>query len=95
MANKKSSTEDETENVRVYIRVRPLNKKEQAQKFRNIVLVDKDQSLISLTKPDIKTEKPKVFKFDYIFPDDSSQVNIMANLFQLQIVTYTSVDGFI
>lgn len=79
MANKKSNTEDETENVRVYIRVRPLNKKEQAQKFRNIVLVDKDQCLISLTKPDINTEKPKVFKFDYIFPDDSSQVSSTTN----------------
>lgn len=75
MANKKTNTEDEEENVRVFIRVRPLNKKELQQEHKNIVSVDREGGLISLSKPGVDTEKPKVFKFDHIFPDDSTQVS--------------------
>lgn len=74
MANKSAENEEETENVRVFIRVRPLSKKEVTQGNQNIAYVNREENVISLHKPGADNEKPKIFKFDYIFPDDSTQV---------------------
>lgn len=74
MAKNKTSRQDEIENVRVVIRVRPLSKKEQAEGYQNIVVVDRTENVIILSKPGTLNEKSKSFKFDYIFPEDSTQV---------------------
>lgn len=71
----KEGSKDEIENVRVVIRVRPLTKKEKAEGCRNIVTIDRQENVINLTKADSNNEKSKTFKFDHIFPEDSSQVS--------------------
>lgn len=76
MAKVKSNRQDEVENVRVVIRVRPLSKKEKAETYQNIVSVDRTENVIILNKPGTVNEKSKSFKFDYIFPEDSTQVTI-------------------
>lgn len=75
MASKNAENKDETENVRVFIRVRPLSKKEISQGNQNIASIIREENVIALHKPGNENEKPKTFKFDYIFPDDSTQVN--------------------
>lgn len=72
-----SNSKDEIENVRVVIRVRPLGKKEKAEGCRNIVTIDGQENVINLTKNDSNNEKSKTFKFDHIFPEDSSQVTFI------------------
>lgn len=74
MANNKNQAKGELENVRVVIRVRPLNKKESQEGHQNIVTVDKEDNVIALTKPSLAGEKPKTFKFDYVFSEDCTQV---------------------
>lgn len=73
MANNKDKVKGEVENVRVVIRVRPLNKKEIADNSQHIVSVDRDEHVILLKKPG-SSDKPKTFKFDHIFTDDCTQV---------------------
>lgn len=76
MAKSKSNRQDEIENVRVVIRVRPLSKKEQIKGNQNIVVVDRTENVITLTKPDTVNGKSKSFKFDYIFPEDCTQMDL-------------------
>lgn len=76
MTANKSALKGEVENVRVVIRIRPLNKKELSEQHRNIVQVDPEENVITLAKPGVVSEKPKSFKFDYIFRDDCCQVGI-------------------
>lgn len=76
MAKVKSNRQDEVENVRVVIRVRPLSKKEKAETYQNIVSVDRTENVIILNKPGTVNEKSKSFKFDYIFPEDSTQMDL-------------------
>lgn len=94
MANNKNQAKGELENVRVVIRVRPLNKKELQEQHQNIVTVDREDNVIALTKPSLAGEKPKTFKFDHVFPEDCTQV-IDLN----RIEFYTSIlhilDGFV
>lgn len=71
MANLKPAVKAEIENVRVFVRVRPLTKKEEAESHQNIILVDSKENLIALNK-DGGVSKP--FKFDQVFPEDSTQV---------------------
>ncbi|KAK9874406.1 hypothetical protein WA026_002753 [Henosepilachna vigintioctopunctata] len=70
-----SESKSEIENVRVFIRVRPLNKKELAEDHLNIVLVDTSENLIVLNK-DGNGEKRKPYKFDQIFDDNSTQMDL-------------------
>lgn len=79
MPRKTKNEEDTSENVRVYIRVRPLNKKEKTQNVRNVVHIDSKENVLALIKPGRpfeKIEKPKSFKFDHIFPESTSQMEI-------------------
>ena len=71
MANTKSDIQTEVENVRVFIRVRPLTKKEEDEGRQNILLIDSKENLIALNKDGIN---PKPFKFDQVFSENSTQV---------------------
>ncbi|CAH0561938.1 unnamed protein product [Brassicogethes aeneus] len=73
MANSKNELDAEIENVRVFIRVRPLSKKEQAEGYSNIVLLDTKENLIVLKK---NGENTKPFKFDQIFSENSVQLDL-------------------
>lgn len=96
MANNKTQTKGELENVRVVIRVRPLNKKEVQEGHQNIVTVDREDNVISLIKPTLTGEKPKSFKFDHVFPEDCTQVNTINFLYlRLLYHKFVFLDGFI
>lgn len=67
------------ENVSVYIRVRPLNKKEKSENVTNVIHLDTNENLLALVKPysrNEKAEKPKTFKFDHIFSETTTQIEI-------------------
>lgn len=77
----------EIENVRVVVRVRPMDKAERLACSQNVVTVDKQNRCISVAKPpghhqsssssssNGSSEPPKVYYFDSVFGDDSSQVS--------------------
>lgn len=65
----------EIENVRVVVRVRPMNEKESAAGYRNIVEVDSVNGTVIVTNPHASSgEPPKTFTFDLVFGPDSKQV---------------------
>ncbi|KAK2576842.1 hypothetical protein KPH14_005475 [Odynerus spinipes] len=67
----------EIENVRVVVRVRPLNGKELDVHCKNIIQVDALNSEITVENPNAaQGEPPKVFSFDAVFDTDSTQVDI-------------------
>lgn len=80
-----SSTTDEAavveiENVRVVVRVRPMDKSERAAGNENVVRVEKGSRCITVTKPHHGTsapEPPKIYYFDNVFGADSSQVSLL------------------
>lgn len=65
----------EIENVRVVIRVRPMNRKETICQMEHVILTDGANGLLMLRKPK-STEKPKIFKFDHIFTEYSLQKDV-------------------
>lgn len=63
------------ENVRVVVRVRPLDAHERQEDCQNVVAVDKMSRAITVLKPNAGPgEPPKVYYFDNVFDEDSSQV---------------------
>ncbi|XP_043487235.1 kinesin-like protein KIF3A [Polistes fuscatus] len=67
----------EIENVRVVVRVRPLNGKELDGHSKNVIKVDTLNSEITVNNPNaVHGEPPKVFSFDAVFDTDSTQVDI-------------------
>lgn len=79
VAKKSNDEEEAIENVRVYIRVRPLNKKEKVNNVRCVVHTDCKENLLTLIRPggpNEKAEKPKSFKFDHVFPEATTQMDI-------------------
>ncbi|XP_022900797.1 kinesin-like protein KIF3A isoform X2 [Onthophagus taurus] len=78
MANNKNP-KGELENVRVVIRVRPQSKKEQQEGNQNIITIDREENVISLMKR-TPNEKPKVFKFDHIFSEDCTQMDLYRHI---------------
>ena len=63
------------ENVKVVVRVRPLNDKEMSADYRNIVNVDAINGTVKLAQLNQSRESPpKVFTFDTVFPHDVKQV---------------------
>lgn len=65
----------EIENVRVVVRVRPMDKIELDGKCDNIISVDKVNRCITVNKPNSSpSEPPKVYFFDNVFAEDSTQV---------------------
>lgn len=65
----------EIENVRVVVRVRPIDKGEMESGCENVVRVDKLNRCITVTKPNAPaSEPPKMYYFDNVFAEDSTQV---------------------
>lgn len=71
MENLKNDIQESQENVRVFIRLRPLSKRETADGNENIVACDHKENLIALKK---NGEHTKPFKFDHIFSPNTTQV---------------------
>lgn len=70
-----SGNDGEIENVRVVVRVRPMDKSEMESGCENVVRVDKMKRCITVTKPNAPiTEPPKIYYFDSVFSEDSKQV---------------------
>ena len=64
------------ENVKVVVRIRPLNDKEMNADYRNIIDVDGIHGTIRLHNLNQSRESPpKLFTFDSVFGPDSTQVN--------------------
>lgn len=67
--------EGEIENVRVVVRVRPMDKSELDSGGENIVRIDKLSRSITVLKPNAAvTEPPKIYYFDNVFAEESTQV---------------------
>lgn len=76
-ANLKIEDFGEVENVRVVIRIRPLNESEIASGYKEIVNVDRVNNNVSVFSPkSISEELPKTFTFDIVFGTDSTQVDV-------------------
>ena len=69
------STLKDSENVKVVVRVRPLNDQEKTADYRNNVHVDSINGSVKLENLNQARESPpKVFAFDTVFPPDVKQV---------------------
>lgn len=65
----------EIENVRVVVRIRPMDKNEVDAGSANVVKVDKVNRCVTVTKPNTDaSEPPRIYYFDNVFGEDSSQV---------------------
>ncbi|KAL1380260.1 hypothetical protein pipiens_014339 [Culex pipiens pipiens] len=70
-----SKSEGEIENVRVVVRVRPMDKNELDSGSQNIIKTDKSNRCITVYKPNANSsEPPKVYFFDNVFGEESTQV---------------------
>ena len=68
---------EEIENVRVVVRVRPMNEKELEGRCQNIIDVDTLNNIITICNPNATREEPlKVFSFDAVFDSKATQVDI-------------------
>lgn len=75
--NMEESTVKDCENVKVVVRVRPLNDKEMSADYRNIVYVDAINGIVKLAHLNQSRESPpKIFTFDTVFPPDVKQVDV-------------------
>lgn len=67
----------EIENVRVVVRIRPMDKSELDAGSENIVRVDRLNRCITVEKPQSSaSEPPKIYYFDNVFDGDSTQVRL-------------------
>lgn len=68
---------EEVENVRVFVRVRPLSNKEIEAGYTSIASVDLLNGIVSVKNPTGSShEPPKTFTFDTVFDSDSKQLDI-------------------
>ncbi|XP_011190469.1 kinesin-like protein KIF3A [Zeugodacus cucurbitae] len=67
---------DEIENVRVVVRVRPMEKSELNSGAANVIQVDKINRAITAVKPNAPNEPPKTYYFDNVFSSDSNQLDL-------------------
>ena len=68
----------ESENVKVVVRVRPLNDSEMHSDYRNIIHVDAINGTVKLENLNQSRESPpKIFTFDTVFPPDVKQVHVL------------------
>ncbi|XP_065165361.1 kinesin-like protein KIF3A [Atheta coriaria] len=80
MSNTKKPQAEEVENVRVIIRIRPMSKKDHAEGNLDIIELDDEESVLTLTKPTGGHEKTKTFKFDHVFGTDCTQMEIYRHI---------------
>ncbi|KAL0269802.1 UNVERIFIED_CONTAM: hypothetical protein PYX00_007412 [Menopon gallinae] len=75
--NLKSHEFGEVENVRVVIRIRPINESEQSFGYREITSVDRVNNTVSVINPKSGSEElPKTFTFDSVFGTESTQLDV-------------------
>ena len=68
----------ESENVKVVVRVRPLNDSEMHSDYRNIIHVDAINGTVKHENLNQSRESPpKIFTFDTVFPPDVKQVHVL------------------
>ena len=71
------SSNKDSENVKVVVRVRPLNDSEMSADYRNIIQVDSINGTVKLANLNQARESPaKLFTFDTVFPPDVKQVSL-------------------
>ncbi|EDQ89939.1 uncharacterized protein MONBRDRAFT_16629 [Monosiga brevicollis MX1] len=63
------------DNVMVCVRVRPMNKKEQAKGFANITTIDQARGTVTIAPPK-QDAPPKTYTFDCSFPSDVRQLDV-------------------
>jgi len=79
----------EVENVRVVVRVRPLNEKECNSAFKSIVNVDTVTNTVIVNNPNAQAgEPPKTFTFDLVFGPDSKQVSKILLFWHQKLTLY-------
>ncbi|EAT37007.1 AAEL010942-PA [Aedes aegypti] len=72
-----SKAEGEIENVRVVVRVRPMDKNEIESGSQNIIKSDKCNRCVTVYKPNANSsEPPKVYYFDNVFGEESTQIDL-------------------
>ncbi|XP_058821920.1 kinesin-like protein KIF3A [Topomyia yanbarensis] len=72
-----TKSEGEIENVRVVVRVRPMDKNEIDSGCQNVIKADKCNRCITVYKPNANSsEPPKVYFFDNIFGEESTQIDL-------------------
>lgn len=77
MESKNGANDGEIENVRVVVRVRPMDKIEIDSGNENVIKVDKLNRCVTVYKPNAAVgEPPRIYYFDNIFAEDSSQVRM-------------------
>uniref|UniRef100_A0A0K8STU4 Kinesin-like protein n=1 Tax=Lygus hesperus TaxID=30085 RepID=A0A0K8STU4_LYGHE len=62
--------------VKVIVRCRPMNSRENALKCRNVVTMDSDRCSCSIANPTDNTAPPKSFTFDGVYGDNSTTEQI-------------------
>ncbi|KAF6212338.1 hypothetical protein GE061_012860, partial [Apolygus lucorum] len=68
---------EEVENVRVVVRVRPLNKKEVEAGYKTVISVNRINGCICVKNPTAGSQDiPKVFTYDTVFDTDSKQMDV-------------------
>lgn len=72
----------EIENVRVVVRVRPMDKNEIDAGSASVVKVDKVNRCVTVTKPNTDVSEPqRMYYFDNVFDEDSTQVRNIQTTF--------------
>lgn len=67
----------EIENVRVVVRIRPMDQSELDAGSENVVRVDRLNRCITVEKPQATaSDLPKIYYFDNVFDGDSTQVSL-------------------
>lgn len=84
----------ESENVKVVVRVRPLNDSEMHSDYRNIIHVDAINGTVKLENLNQSRESPpKIFTFDTVFPPDVKQVLNRSSLMTTLTIRYFYIPG--
>ena len=65
---------EDSDNVRVVVRCRPMNQKEVASGCAQVVKVDESRGSITVVRQ--TSEPPKQFHFDRVFGPDAKQVDV-------------------
>ncbi|XP_070595405.1 kinesin-like protein KIF3A [Erythrolamprus reginae] len=74
--SEKPEKSDNSDNVKVVVRCRPLNEREKTMCYKMAVNVDEMRGTITVHKTDSSNEPPKTFTFDTVFGPESKQLDV-------------------
>ncbi|XP_034260500.1 kinesin-like protein KIF3A [Pantherophis guttatus] len=74
--SEKPDKSDNSDNVKVVVRCRPLNEREKTMCYKMAVNVDEMRGTITVHKTDSSNEPPKTFTFDTVFGPESKQLDV-------------------